>query len=464
MKLSKLDIFSPYDREIIEAIPMHDWAVADAALNEARAVLADRTQWIPAYRRTEILLATAARVEADSESFAHLIAREGGKPITDARIEVSRAILGLRYAATHIDDGLRGEDIPTGMNAASMGRSLHVTREPIGVVVAIAAFNHPLNLVVHQVAPAIAVGCPVIIKPALATPLTCLKLIEILYECGLPAPWCRAIICANDVAESLATNPRVNLLNFIGSAKVGWHLRSRLAPGTRCLLEHGGNAPAILLPYANQDEALPALLKGGLSHAGQVCVSVQRIYIPWAEAGHIARKIGEMAEGFVVGNPINDATQIGPLIHPREVQRVHAAVTQAIAGGGKLMCGGQPISETLYQPTIFFDPPADALVSAEEIFGPVICVYGYDDLDDAIKRANASRYSFAASVWGRQHDDIRYACERLNASHIMINDATSFRLDWMPFGGRGASGLGISGLPYTLRDYTQHKMIVDRGS
>lgn len=464
MKLSQLDILSPYDRQLIEAIPMHDWAVADAALNEARSVLADRSQWIPAYRRAEILLAAATRVESDSESFAHLIAREGGKPITDARIEVQRAILGLRYAANHMSEALRGEDIPTGLNAASLGRSLHVTREPIGVVVAISAFNHPLNLVVHQVAPAIAVGCPVIIKPALTTPLTCLKLIEILHECGLPSPWCRALILSNDVAETLATDARVNLLSFIGSAKVGWHLRSKLAAGTRCVLEHGGTAPAILLPYANQDEALPALLKGGLTHAGQVCVSTQRVYLPWAEAGHIARKIGEMAESYVVGNPINDNTQIGPLIHPREVQRVHSTVMQAIAAGGKLMCGGQPISETLYQPTILFDPPADALISREEIFGPVICVYGYDDLDDAIKRANSSRYAFAASVWGRQHDDIRYACERLNASHIMINDATSFRLDWMPFGGRGASGLGVGGLPYTMRDYTQAKMVVDRVS
>lgn len=455
-------IVSAYDRAPLDELPLCDWAAIDSALADAVQLFADRAQWLPVWRRAEILTQLSRLVETDAEHFAELIAREGGKPITDARVEVSRAIQGIAYAASAIGTVMRGEEIAGGLTQAAQDRRMHTIREPIGPVVAISAFNHPLNLIVHQVIPAIAVGCPVIVKPARATPLTCLRLIDLIYKAGLPKIWCRAVLCGNELAGRMAADPRVAFLSFIGSAKVGWQLRSRLAPGTRCALEHGGNAPVILLPYARHETAIPALLKGGMVHAGQVCVSVQRVYVPWPEAGVFARQLGEAAEKLKVGNPLNDTTEVGPLISPQEVTRVHSWVQEAITGGAKLMAGGEAISETMYQPTILFDPPENAQVTTEEIFGPVICVYGYDEIDDAITRANRSAYAFQTAVWGREADRISYVTERLNAATVLVNDHTAFRVDWMPFGGRGASGLGTGGIPYTMRDYTHEKLIVTR--
>lgn len=458
----ELAIINPYDLSPIETLPLHIWADADAALNAARGAFARRSGWLPPHERSAILLRVADAIERDAEEFAMLIAREGGKPIVDARIEVARAMLGTRLCATEMAAGLTGTHVPSVHSPAASGRTMHTVREPIGVVLAISAFNHPLNLLVHQIMPAIAVGCPVIIKPALATPLTCRKLIDIIHRCGLGEAWCQMVLCDNETTQHMASDARLAFVSFIGSAKVGWALRSRLAPGVRCALEHGGNAPAIVLPYAHQEEAIATLLKGGMMHAGQVCVSVQRVFVPWAEGGHFARKMGEAAETLKVGNPLNDSTQVGPLISPSQVTRVNEWVKEAISMGAKLMSGGEPISETMYQPTVLFDPPPQAKVSREEIFGPVICVYGYDEVEDAIARANDSPYGFQAAVWGRQYDELQRVAMALNASTVMFNDHTAFRVDWMPFGGRGQSGLGAGGLVHTMRDYTQEKLLVHR--
>lgn len=455
-----LSVCSPYDRSEIETLPLVGWEAADRALQLAEAAFADKNQQQPAWQRADWLKHLAGKVESEKDEFAYLIAREGGKPISDARIEVNRAILGIRYAASHIDQALSGEVISSDLSQAGQVKHMHTTRSAIGVVVAISAFNHPLNLLVHQMVPAIAVGAPVIIKPSLETPLTCKRLVELVHESGVPANWCQMVLCDNETSEKLATDPRVAFLSFIGSAKVGWHLRSQIAAGTRCALEHGGNAPVIILPYTNQDAAIPTLLRGGMSHAGQVCVSVQRVYAPWAEVGHFARKLGEAAERLRVGNPVHDEVEVGPLITPQAVERVELWVKEAVGGGAKLMCGGAREADTLYQPTILLDAPDNAKVTKDEIFGPVICVYGYDEVEDAITRANDSDYSFQAAVWGREQDRIAQAIDGLDAATVMVNDHSAFRVDWMPFGGHKQSGLGVGGLLYTMRDYTKHKLVV----
>jgi acyl-CoA reductase-like NAD-dependent aldehyde dehydrogenase len=457
-----ISVRSPYDQSLIEELPYTNWDQINSEVAEAARHFADRSQWLPAWRRMEILESLAHLVERESEVFARLIAQEGGKPITDARVEVGRAIQGIHFAATAIADVMRGSEVPTGLTKAADGRRMHTIREPIGIVFAISAFNHPLNLIVHQIVPAIAVGCPVFIKPASATPLTCLKLMDLIYKAGVPKAWCRPLLCTHEDSERLCADPRIVFVSYIGAADIGWKLRGKLAPGTRCALEHGGNAPVILLPYADHNTAIPALLKGGMSHAGQVCVSVQRVYVPWAEAGVFARSLGEAAENIKVGNPLNETTEVGPLIRPDAVKRVHQWVQEAVMEGAKLMSGGDSISESMYQPTILLDPSAHSKVTTHEIFGPVICVYGYDELDEAIERANNSSYAFQAAIWGREHDQLMHAAERLDASTVLINDHTAFRVDWMPFGGRRQSGLGTSGIPYTMRDYTQEKLVVLR--
>jgi acyl-CoA reductase-like NAD-dependent aldehyde dehydrogenase len=393
------------------------------------------------------------------EKLTKLAAHEGGKPYMDSKVEVLRAINGVKLAAEHIGQ-LKGEQIPMGLTKASENRLAFTTREPIGVVSAISAFNHPLNLIIHQSVTAIAAGCPVIIKPALTTPLSCLAFVEILYEAGLPEGWCQAIICENEAAEQLVTDSRVNYFSFIGSAKVGWYLRSKLSNGTRCALEHGGAAPVIVDKDADFDEMLPALLKGGFYHAGQVCVSVQRIFAHKSICEPLADKLAKMAGKLIVGNQMDKKTEVGPLILPREVDRVEEWVSEAVAGGAKLLCGGKRISDTCYKPTVLLNPPASAKVSTQEIFGPVVCIYSYSNRDNAIEIANGLDVHFQASVFTKSLDIALDTVKKLNATAVMVNDHTAFRVDWMPFGGRDSSGIGMGGIQYSMHEMTREKLMV----
>ena len=249
-------------------------------------------------------------------------------------------------------------------------------------------------------------------------------------------------------------------LSFIGSARVGWHLRARLAPGTRCALEHGGAAPVLVDASADPDAVVPALAKGGFYHAGQVCVSVQRVYAHRSVAQALAQALAEAALALRVDDPRSADTAVGPLIRPSEVQRVEHWVQAAVAGGAGLLSGGEPLSGTCYAPTVLFDPPAAAQVSTQEIFGPVICVYPYDDADAAIAAANGLPFAFQAAVFT---NDLRFglhAAQRLDASAVMVNDHTAFRTDWMPFAGLRQSGLGTGGIPYSFAAMRTEKLIV----
>jgi acyl-CoA reductase-like NAD-dependent aldehyde dehydrogenase len=266
------------------------------------------------------------------------------------------------------------------------------------------------------------------------------------------------------VAEKLVTDRRTGFFSFIGSARVGWTLRSKLAPGTRCALEHGGAAPVILEADADLDDAIPRLAKGGFYHAGQVCISVQRIFCDTSIAEEVATGIAALGEKMKIGDPIEETIEIGPLIRPREVERIDDWVQQAVAAGGKLLCGGKPLSDTTYAATALLNPPQGATISQQEIFGPVVCVYACDRMDDAIEQANALPFSFQASVFTRQIDRALRAYRRLDASAVMVNDHTAFRVDWMPFAGLRHSGLGVGGIPYTFEDMQVEKMLVMRSS
>ncbi|MDH3354474.1 MAG: aldehyde dehydrogenase family protein, partial [Chromatiales bacterium] len=395
-----------------------------------------------------------------AEELAIEAAREGGKPLIDSRVEVTRAIDSIRLCA----DALRndsGEMIPMGMNAASKNKQAFTISEPIGVVVALSAFNHPLNLIAHQIGPAIAAGCPVIVKPAQDTPLSCFRLVAILREAGLPDEWCQALIPdSREVSSKLVADPRVGFLSFIGSAKVGWMLRSQLAPGARCALEHGGAAPVIIAEDADIKAALPKLLKGGFYHAGQVCVSVQRIFAHKSMARDLAKKLAEGAAKLTIGDPTLESTEIGPLIRPAEVKRIGQWIDEAVTEGAELLTGGQALSETTYECSVLFNPSADSKVSTQEIFGPVVCVYSYDDMDKAITMANSLPWAFQASVFAKDMASAMHASHQLDASAVMINDHTAFRVDWMPFAGLRQSGLGTGGISYTFHDMQIQKMIV----
>jgi len=455
-----LEVRAPFDDSLIATVATLDQAGIDQALGTAHNLFADKSAWLSAARRIEILNNAARLMQQHAERLTLLAAREGGKPLIDSRVEMTRAIDGIKLCAQCIRTG-HGEEIPMGINAASMNRIAFSHHEPIGVVVALSAFNHPINLIVHQVGPAIAAGCPVIVKPANDTPLSCYELVRIFHQAGLPEAWCQVVSTIDhDVAEALATDPCTAFLSFIGSATVGWMLRSKLAPGTRCALEHGGIAPVIVAADADLDAAVPLLAKGGFYHAGQVCISVQRVFAHRTIARAVAQGIAAAGNAMIVGDPTAEDTAIGPLIRPRETDRVHAWVEKAIAAGAEKLSGGTRLSPSCYPPTVLFNPPDSAEVSCDEVFGPVICVYAYDDIDAAIARANSLKFAFHAAVFTRDIDTAMHAYKGLNASAVIVNDHTAFRVDWMPFAGLKHSGLGIGGIQYSFEDMQVQKMLV----
>jgi len=456
------EVTSPYDGSTIGSVEIASADAIELALDTANKLYRNRGLWLTGARRIEILEKAAGLMQERFDYLAVEAAREGGKPLIDSRVEVTRAIDGVRNCAELLRHET-GQEIAMGINPASSGRLAFTHREAIGVVVAISAFNHPLNLIVHQVGPAVAAGCPVIVKPAGDTPLSCMRFISILHEAGLPVEWAQACVVDNNAsAEKLACDPRVAFFSFIGSGKVGWMLRSRLAPGTRCALEHGGVAPVIIAKDADLNDALPLIAKAGFYHAGQVCVSVQRVYAPAELAEQIAGRIAEMGNSMTVGDPTSESTDIGPLIRPAEVQRINQWVNDAVSDGARLLSGGSPISDTCYPATVLLDPPEMSTISQNEVFGPVICVYSCNDLDDAMQRANGLPYSFQSAVFTGSLDTAMWAYRRLDASAVMVNDHTAFRVDWMPFAGRRESGYGTGGIPYTYRDMTVEKMLVIR--
>ncbi|AMJ61779.1 aldehyde dehydrogenase family protein [Bosea sp. PAMC 26642] len=459
-----LQVVQAFDRVAITEIATDDAAALEAKFQAAQRVFRDRDGWLKPHQRMAILRRLAALVEGKRDHLALQIAREGGKPLPDAIVEVTRAIDGVHNAADELRN-FAGREIPMGLSPAAIDRWAFTTKEPIGIVAAISAFNHPLNLIVHQVVPAIAVGCPVIIKPAGTTPLSCLDFVALVHEAGLPEAWCQSFIPeTTELAEKLATDPRVAFLSFIGSAKVGWYLHSKLAHGARSALEHGGAAPAIVDRSADLGKIIEPIVKGGYYHAGQVCVSTQRIFVHQDIAGNFTERLVARVKALKTGDPALKDTEVGPLILPKEADRIASWIDEAVTGGARLALGGGRLSETTLEPTVLVAPPTDAKVSQLEIFGPVVCIYPYVKLDDAIAQANALPVAFQASIFAQDIDIAMRAANQLDASAVMINDPTTFRTDWMPFAGRRESGYGTGGIPFTMRDMTQEKMIMMRRS
>jgi len=455
-----LEVKSPYNDQVIGTVEKADESDIEHALTTANRLFSDRRNWLPVSARLAILERAVHLMEDRAEELATASANEGGKPLIDSRVEMVRCIDSIRLCI----DSLRSETptpVPMGLNPASQHRLTVMKKEPIGVVVAVSAFNHPLNLIAHQVGPAIAAGCPVIVKPADDTPLSCFRLVEIFHQAGLPSEWCQVVSpIDHQVAEKLVTDPRVAFFSFIGSAKVGWYLRSKLAPGTRCALEHGGVAPVIMTENADLEKAIPALAKGAFYHAGQVCVSVQRIFVHESIAREVARQLSAAAKNLVVGDPLSDKTEVGPLIRMGEIVRITAWVQEAVDRGAELLQGGQALLNNCFTPTVLYNPSSKCKVSNSEVFGPVVCIYPYSDLDQAIASANSLDVAFQASVYSQDIDQAMYISDQLAASAVMINEHTAFRVDWMPFAGLKHSGLGTGGIPYTIEEMQVDKMIV----
>ena len=458
----RLTVTAPWDQSKICDVPVAGSSAVEIALSNAHKIFRDRDCWLTPDKRIEILDKTAEIMQSRFEELSIEAAREGGKPLVDSRVEVTRAIDGVKNCVECIRTEA-GREIPMSLNTASQNRLAFTRKEPIGVVVAVSAFNHPLNLIVHQVGPAVACGCPVIVKPAEDTPLSCFRFVKILHEAGLPIEYCQALVVNElSVAEQLVSDQRVGFFTFIGSGKVGWMLRSKLAPGVRCALEHGGVAPVIADTSADLDDTLPLIAKGGFYHAGQVCVSVQRVFAPRSIAGDVAERLAKFGKAMAIGDPTLEKTEVGPLIRTREVDRVSEWIEEAKKTGAICLTGGERISDTAYACTVLLDPPQDARISKQEIFGPAICVYSYDEVDEAIKLANSLPYAFQASILSRNLEFILRCNRRIDAAAVMVNDHTAYRVDWMPFAGLKQSGYGIGGIPFTFEDMQIEKLTIIR--
>lgn len=461
--MNSIKVESPFDGRVLGEIALSNKEDIDLALDRAREVYENQEMWLPKYERIAILEKTVEIMRSRIEELTGIAASEGGKPYMDSKVEVERAINGVKLAIEHMGV-FEGKEIAMGHTASSANRIAYTMKEPIGVVAAISAFNHPLNLAVHQTVPAIAVGSPVIIKPSETTPMSAINFVDILYEAGLPKAWCQVLVCHREEAQYFATSPKIDYLTFIGSGAVGWYLNSQVSPGTRVGLEHGGVAPVIVEADADIEELIPALAKGGFYHSGQVCVSVQRIYVHESICDEVGSRLAEAAKKLRVGDPLDPKTDLGPLISHNEVNRIESWVNEAVEGGADVLCGGKRISKSCFEATILLNPSRDAKVSTLEVFGPVVCIYTYTDIEEAFKEANSLEFSFQAAVFTKNIDTALLAVKRLNGTAVMVNDHTAFRVDWMPFGGAKASGLGLGGISYSMEEMSKEKLMVIKSS
>ncbi len=455
-----LPVTAPFDDSVIGHAPVGSQRDIERALQCAHDRFRDKAGWIPLDERIGILERSARMMSRDHADLALLVCLESGKPMPDSLVEVTRSIDIVRQAINELRSHA-GEVVPMGTTGNSRDRIALSLHAPIGVAVAISDFSHPLALVVQQVAAAVAAGCPVLVNPSEKTPLSCLRLVDILWKSGLPREWAQAIVTGDSgLREQLATDRRVDFVSFIGKSGTGWALRSKLGPGTRCALQHGGAAPVVVAPDADRARAIKAIAQGGYYHAGQSRVSVQRVYVPVAQARQFAAELAQEACRLRIGDPRNDTTQVGPLIAPGEVDRVHRWVAEAVAGGAECLCGGARPGNNLYACTVLLDPPLEAKVSRMEILGPVICVYGYETIERAFDMANNLPFALQAAVFTHDIALAVRAHTLLDASAVIVNDHTAFHTEAMPFSGVRESGLGVGGVRYALRNMQIQKTLV----
>ena len=456
----KVDLFSPWDNKKIAKIECIKKSDVNDILEVSNDFFTNKALYINKKDRIKILKKTANILKKRSSSFAKLIAIEGGKPLKDSKVEVERAISGLELCIDSIKK-CHGVEIPMGLNDASSRKIAFTRKFPVGPVFAISAFNHPLNLIVHQVGPAIAAGCPIIVKPSLDTPATCFEFLNLLLEAGLPNGFCQ-MINVNDhlVTQSFLRDERISFFSFIGSSKVGWKLKSMLSAGTGCALEHGGIASVILDKDTNIKKVLPLILRGAFYHAGQVCVSIQKVIVHQDIIDDFLKQMKKSLKRIKVGDPIEKDTDVGPLIRPSELKRVDNLIKKSLRNGAELICGGKAISKSAYECTIIKNPNPSSEINDVEIFGPVLCVYDYQNMDDAIAKANHNLFSFQSSIFTNNIDVAMESFEKLDAKSVFINEQTAFRVDWMPFGGLKHSGEAVGGIDYTFSDLMYDKLIV----
>jgi acyl-CoA reductase-like NAD-dependent aldehyde dehydrogenase len=450
-----IEVRSPYDGELAGRVPKAGARETRHALDAAESAMREP---LPAHERAAILDRTAALLCERTDDAARTISAEAGKPMKAARVEASRAFSTFTMAAVETRK-LAGDVVPMDASPAGEGKLAFTLRRPIGIVGAISPFNFPLNLVAHKVAPALAAGCAVVLKPASQTPLSALFLAELMAEAGLPAGWLN-VVCgpASEIGDVLVEDERVKLITFTGSVPIGWKLRER-ASRKRVNLELGNATPVIVAADADLDDAAARLAANAFSFAGQSCISVQRIYVERDAYDAFLERFLPRVESLKVGDPVDENTDLGPLIAQSERDRVLKWIEEAMSEGAQVLTGGTLEGELL-RPTVLAGAPPEAKVSCEEVFGPLCTVTPYTTLDEAIGLANGTRFGLQAGIFTRDVKAALRAARELEFGGVMVNEAPTFRADQMPYGGVKDSGNTREGPAYAIREMTEERLVV----
>jgi acyl-CoA reductase-like NAD-dependent aldehyde dehydrogenase len=448
-----IDVSSPYSGEVVGRVAKAGAAETRKAIDAAVEAMRDP---LPAHKRAEILVKVAGYLGRRHEEVARTICVEAGKPLKTARVEASRAMSTYTMAAVQART-LAGDVVPMDASQAGEGKLAFTLRVPIGVVGAISPFNFPLNLVAHKIAPALAAGCAVVLKPATATPLSALLLAELEQEAGLPPGWLNVVAGSSaEIGDVLVGDERVAALTFTGSGDVGWKLKER-APRKHVALELGNATPVIVEADADLEDAAARLAGNAFSFAGQSCISVQRIYVARDAYDGFLERFLPRVEALVVGDPADEQTDVGPLIDAEAKDRVLEWIGQS---GGEILAGGDLTDDGLVRPTVIGRPRSDAKVSCDEVFGPVCTVTPYGSLDEAIELANGTRYGLQAGIFTANVKSALEAARRLEFGGVTVNEAPTFRADQMPYGGVKDSGNTREGPAYAVRELTEERLIV----
>ena len=450
------EIRAPYDGAVIAQV--FQGTRADAELAIASAVKAfGTTRRLPAFERQRVLRRVAQSISQQKDEFSRTLAQEAGKPIKAARTEVDRAVFTFNVAAEE-STRIYGEYLPLDWQEYTVGRWGIVRRFPLGPIAGITPFNFPLNLVAHKVAPAIAAGCPLVLKPAPQTPLCSILLAEAVQQAGWPDGGLNVIPLSNEDAGLLVSDDRLKMISFTGSAAVGWAIK-RNAGKKKVILELGGNAALIVHSDADLPFAAERCVAGAFAYAGQTCISVQRVLVERSVYGKFVDLLIAGARKLRVGDPMEESTDVGPLIRESDAIRAADWIQEAVRGGARLLCGGQR-KGPLLEPTVLTGTRTDMKVNCQEIFAPVVTVEPYDDFDKAIRQVNNSAYGLQAGIFTRDAKLMFTAYEELEVGGLIAGDVPSFRIDHMPYGGIKDSGLGREGLRYAIEEMTEPKLLV----
>ncbi|MEO5575493.1 MAG: aldehyde dehydrogenase family protein [Gaiellaceae bacterium] len=450
-----VEVCSPYSGELVGRVAKAGAAEARRAVDAAEAAMREP---LPAHKRAEILVRVAGLLGRRHEEVAQTIAAEAGKPLKAARVETSRAMSTFTFAAVEARK-LAGEMVPMDASQAGTGKLAFTLRQPIGIVAAISPFNFPLNLVAHKLAPALAAGCAVVLKPASQTPFSALLLAELETEAGLPPGWVNVLVGpASEIGDVLVEDERVRAITFTGSGDVGWKLAER-APRKRVKLELGNATPVLVEADADIEDVATKLAANAFAFAGQSCISVQRIYVQRDVYDDLVTRFVPRVEALVVGDPLDEATDVGPLIDADSRERVLAWIEEARSAGADILTGGDLDGELL-RPTVIANAAPDLKVSCEEVFGPVCTITAYDTLDEAIALANGTRYGLQAGIFTSNLKTALSAAARLEFGGVTVNEAPTFRADQMPYGGVKDSGNTREGPAYAVREFTEDRLVV----